>query len=133
MKTKHFFIALLLTFVTTFSYGQSQAQMNETALINFKKADKELNLTYNKILTDYKSDLEFILNLKTSQKIWIKFRDAEMKVKYPDRKPGYYGTAQPACLYNYKAELTKKRVRELRTWIGGTTEGDVCAGSVKAK
>lgn len=123
----------LLFLATFFSFAQTQLSMNEDAAASYRKADKELNTTYNKVLKEYKSDVPFIKNLKVSQNIWIKFRDAEMKTKYPDREPGYYGSIQPTCWYNYLAELTKKRTKDLKVWLKGVEEGDSCAGSIKTK
>jgi hypothetical protein len=54
-------------------------------------------------------------------------------MKYPDRAPGYYGSIQPVCFYNYLEELTKKRDQDLRIWLTGIEEGDTCSGSVKMK
>ena len=107
--------------------------MNTQAGANYQKADKELNSAYTKILKEYKPNSTFIKNLKASQNIWIKFRDAEIKLKYPDREPGYYGSSQPVCWYNYLEELTKKRTTELKTWLTGIEEGDSCSGTVKMK
>jgi hypothetical protein len=56
--------------------------------------EKELNDIYQRILVQYQADPIFIRNLKTSQRIWITSRDAELKVKYPER-PGYYGLFPP--------------------------------------
>ncbi len=128
-----FIIALVLCISTNFSLAQTQLEMNTEAGNSFLKADKELNSTYTKILKEYKSDTDFIKNLKTAQNIWIKFRDAEMKMKYPDRKSGYYGSIQPVCWYNFLEELTKKRTEELKIWLIGIEEGDSCSGSVKTK
>ena len=75
----------------------------------------------------------FIKNLKASQIIWIKFRDSEMKVKFPDREGGYYGSIQPVCRYSYLEKLTKIRTNDLKVWLTGIEEGDVCSGSVKMK
>jgi uncharacterized protein YecT (DUF1311 family) len=128
-----FIIALVLFISTNFSFAQTQLEMNTEAGNSFLKADKELNSTYNKILKEYKSDTVFIKNLKTAQNIWIKFRDAEMEMKYPLREPGYYGSIQPVCRYTYLEELTKKRTKELKIWLTGIEEGDCCSGSVKMK
>ena len=99
---------------------------------NKSKTEKEINSVYQKILKQYSSDFGFIKNLKTSQKLWIQFRDAEMKMKFPDRPTGYYGSIQPMCWFNYMADLTKDRIKTLDTWVTGTVEGDACSGSVKA-
>ncbi len=92
---------LFLLFFNFNSFAQTQSEINEEAYNNYKKADKELNTVYQKILIEYKSDIEFIKNLKTAQKIWITFRDAEMLAKFPKREPGYYGSIQPTCWSNY--------------------------------
>jgi uncharacterized protein YecT (DUF1311 family) len=88
---------------------------------------------YQAILKAYKSDASFIKNLRTSQRIWITFRDAEVKVKYPDRADGYYGTIHPLCVSLYLEELTVDRISTLTQWVKGTEEGDVCSGSIKTK
>jgi uncharacterized protein YecT (DUF1311 family) len=122
---------LILTFIlTSFNYcfGQTQADLNEAEHKKYIQADKELNSIYQKILREYKQDTIFIKNLKTSQKIWIQFRDAEMKLKYPSREPGYYGSVQPMCWSIYLTGLTNDRIKTLKVWLDGIEEGDVCSG-----
>jgi uncharacterized protein YecT (DUF1311 family) len=126
-------IVIIFCIATSFSFAQTQFEMNTEAAENYQKADKELNLTYNKILKEYKSDVEFINNLKASQVIWIKFRDLELKVRFPDREAGYYGSIQPVCRFSYLEKLTKIRTNDLKVWLTGIEEGDVCSGSVKMK
>ena len=127
----------LITFLgMTISYqtfGQTQLDMNQEEQSKYLKADKELNLVYNKILKEYKSDTEFITNFKNAQRIWIQFRDAEMKSKYPDREEGYYGSIHPMCWSIYLTELTEERTKKLRVWLTGIEEGDSCTSSVKTK
>ena len=127
------FISIIFCVTINFCFGQTQAEMNQNANIGFQKADKELNLVYQSILKSYKSDTEFVKNLKISQRIWIQLRDAEMKTKFPDRKSGYYGSAQPMCLSIYMEDLTEERTKKLKVWLTGIEEGDVCSGSVKMK
>ena len=105
--------------------------MNQDAAGEFKAADKELNAIYQQILEDYADDDVFLANLKEAQRCWINFRDAQLKMKYPDREPGYYGSIQPVCEANYLAELTQERTKALQVWLDGAVEGDTCAGSVK--
>jgi|LakMenEpi03Aug12_release.lakeMendotaPanAssembly.Ray.scaffolds.fasta_scaffold221322_2 uncharacterized protein YecT (DUF1311 family) len=127
----------LITFlgltISNQTFGQTQLEMNQEEQSKYLKADKELNLVYNKILKEYKSDSEFIKNFKNAQRIWIQFRDAEMKSKYPDREEGYYGSIHPMCWSIYLTELTEERTKKLNTWLLGIEEGDVCNGSVKTK
>jgi len=130
---KRFFCCALLIFLGHCSFSQTQLEMNEAEHKKFLKADKELNQVYQQILTEYKSDTTFISNLKASQRLWVQFRDAEMKMMYPDREPGYYGSIQPMCWAMYKTELTKERIKKLRTWLAGQEEGDSCSPSIKVK
>ena len=111
--------------------AQTQGEMNQDAAGEFKAADKELNAIYQQILEDYADDDVFLANLKEAQRCWINFRDAQLKMKYPDREPGYYGSIQPVCEANYLAELTQERTKALQVWLDGAVEGDTCAGSVK--
>jgi uncharacterized protein YecT (DUF1311 family) len=81
----------------------------------------------------YSEDTAFVRNLKNAQRIWIQFRDAEMKAMYPDREAGYYGSIQPVCWYNEMTDLTNDRLKRLKIWIDGVSDGDLCSGSVRIK
>ncbi len=124
---------ILFTLIVTASFGQTQAQMNNEAYANYQKADKELNNVYKSILVKYKSNVEFLNNLKASQRIWISFRDAELKMKYPEREPGYYGSLHPICRASYLEKSTRERTGKLREWLKDAEEGDGCVGSSQKK
>lgn len=126
-------IALLSLTISNQAFGQTQFEMNQEEQNIYLKADKKLNNVYNQILKEYKSDTEFIKNLKIAQRIWIQFRDAEMKSKYPDREQGYYGSIHPMCWSIYLTELTEERTKKLKMWLTGIDEYDACSGSIKAK
>lgn len=127
------FLILMIGLISFTGFAQNQTNMNEDATESYKRADKELNEVYKKILNDYKSDAAFVKNLKASQRIWITFRDAELKMEYPDREPGYYGSIHPVCVAMYLEQLTNERIKTLKVWLEGIPEGDVCSGSVKVK
>jgi uncharacterized protein YecT (DUF1311 family) len=107
--------------------------MNKNGFNSYQNADKELNRIYQNILVEYKSDSVFIKNLKAAQRTWITFRDAELKMKFPEREPGYDGSIQPMCVSNYLEQLTKERIKTLKVWLDGIEEGEGCNGSVKMK
>ena len=113
--------------------AQTQRDMNEDAATIFKEADKKLNSLYQKILKDYADDPVFIASFKKAQRCWITFRDAQLKMKYPDREPGYYGSIQPMLETIYLTELTKDRIKALQVWIDGVQEGDLSGGTVRVK
>ncbi|MCF0061801.1 DUF1311 domain-containing protein [Dyadobacter chenwenxiniae] len=121
---------LLASLIFLVSLNISFGQVNENS---YAKAEKEINSVYQKILQEYATDKEFIKNLRSSQRLWIQFRDAEVKARYPDREPGYYSRVHSMCLANLKTELTNERIKTLRVWLAGIEEGNVCAGSVKRK
>ena len=126
--------AVIATFVLIAAgpaMAQSQAEMNQQATSKFKKQDKELNKVYRQILNEYSADTVFIKNLKSSQKIWIRFRDAEVKMRYPGID--YAGTATSMCKAQLMEEITKARIKTLKVWLTGIIEGDVCSGTVKVK
>ena len=126
------FLGLFLMIGST-AFCQTQFEMNQEAGDAFAKADKELNMIYKKILFEYKSDTAFIKNLKASQRIWITFRNAELKMKFPDRERGWYGSMHPMCVSGYLENLTRARIKTLTEWLQGSEEGEGCGGSIKGK
>jgi len=95
---------------------------NDLALCSnkdFLKADKELNIVYQKVLkslqtkpnddnSDYK---EARRRLIEAQKIWIKFRDAECSI---GAAFNLYGSVQAAEEEMCRKEMTEKRTKEIR-------------------
>jgi uncharacterized protein YecT (DUF1311 family) len=129
MKRVIVFVFALL--MMKMSFAQTQLELNKKAQDDFSKADNELNIVFKKISTEYKDDTLFIKNLKAAQKIWIQFRDAEMKMKFPDANE--YGSVLPMCWSMYKEQLTRDRIKTLNEWLNGVPEGDVCSGSAKIR
>lgn len=116
----------------SFAFAQTQAEMNKTAYDNYVKADKQLNSVYGQILKKYAKDQVFLKKLKVAQNLWIKFRDAEVQMKYPEDDAKYhYGSVYPMCYNIYLQQLTEQRINDLKVWLTGYDDGDVCNGSVK--
>jgi len=133
MKNTITILAILTLFAAPLAQAQTQGEMNDEAAAEFNGVDEEMNSVYQEILSDYADDEVFIASLREAQRRWIAFRDAQLKMKYPDREPGYYGSIQPSCEMTYLTELTQERVKELKTWIDGVEEGNMCAGTVRIK
>jgi uncharacterized protein YecT (DUF1311 family) len=112
--------------------AQSQAAMNQCASNSLSAADKELNQVYQQVLRKYAKDPAFIAKLKVAQKAWLAFRDAELAARFPDDDKTNYGSVYPMCVNNELEAMTRKRTEELRTWLKGAEEGDVCAGSYRS-
>ena len=113
-------------------FGQNQSELNNKAKAEYQMVDEELNRVYQKILQDCRNDTIFIKSMKEAQRQWIKFRDAQVKMKYPSY-PDSDESVLPMCRNYYLKELTTNRIKELNQWIDGVEEGDVCSGSIKIK
>lgn len=113
-------------------FAQTQSDTNQDACIRYKKADAEMNRLYRQVLNSYKSDAVFTRKLKIAQQAWIQFRDAHLESLYPKQnKLSAYGSAHPMCRCLVLADLTDERAKELKKWVTGAEEGDVCSGSTK--
>lgn len=112
--------------------AQNQVQIDACATADFAAADRELNAVYARIQRDYAHDTAFLNKLRLAQRAWIAFRDAELAARYPDADPATaYGSAYPGCAAGVKTELTRARTTQLKRWLDGVAEGEVCAGSVR--
>lgn len=113
----------------------SQAALNACSAGDFAKADQELNRVWKAIQAKYKDQPVFLEKLKASQKLWLQFRDAEVEALYPvgknENAGAQYGSSYPMCVGQAKARLTQQRTEQLKAWLDGAQEGDVCAGSIK--
>ena len=112
----------------------TQSQRNQCATSQLKAADDELNRVYQDILKRYKNDRQFVQKLRNAQQAWLKFRDAELEAKFPFAdKQARYGSVYPMCANLFLAQRTQERIKDLRQWLDGTEEGNLCAGSVHYK
>lgn len=128
--------SLLLTLCMLFciaSYCQRADDVDVIAFKDFQKAEKELNYVYRKIFRIYHSDTIFLKQLKITQKIWLKLRDAELNAKLTENTRAGSAIMNTMCWNVYKAELTRERIKHLRIWLNGIEEGDVCTGSVRIR
>ena len=130
---RRLFIFLFLFIISFFANAQTQLDLNISSKQKFISAETRLDSVYNCILIEYKSNPLFISNLKASQEMWLKLRDLELKVMYPEEPEKVYGSVFPMCINLYLANLTNERINHLLIWLNGTEEGDVCAGSIKMK
>ena len=136
MSVKTFLGILILFFIlaveASTANAQTQLELNEKACDKFKKADNDLNSVYNRILEVYKTDKTFIAKLKKAQVAWIAFRDAHIDAIFPlEDKRVEYGSVYPMCECGEREEITLKRISELKRWLDGIEEGDVCGGSIR--
>ncbi|OLO05309.1 lysozyme inhibitor LprI family protein [Salinicola socius] len=97
----------------------TQQEMNTCAGEGYQAADKELNTTYGEIMGRLDSDSKN--RLKTAQRTWIKFRDAECEfVSGPTSGGSANSMVKAGCLEN----LTQQRTETLKSY-SQCEEGDL--------
>jgi uncharacterized protein YecT (DUF1311 family) len=117
-----------------FEQAKSQNETNQCAGQDVGAADAELNAVYQRLQSLYADEPEFLAKLKTAQRAWIAFRDAELEARFPaNDKAVNYGSMFPTCAGAVLADLTRKRTAQLTVWVDGVPEGDVCGGSIRLK
>ncbi len=128
---KKLILTILLIFLCFNLFSQTQGQLNEEAFVRYKKVDNELSVVYQKIISKYANKTEFINALRASERIWIQFRDAEVKMKFPAANPKFeYGSMYSMCINDLLRELTLTRLNELKIWLQPISEGETCNGSI---
>jgi uncharacterized protein YecT (DUF1311 family) len=114
------------------THAQTQGDLDEQACGQFHKADVAMSEIYSRVLKEYAKDEEFIAKLKTAQKTWTAFRDAQLEALFPKaNKQAEYGTVYPMCHCIELKSLTEERTKQLKVWVDGIPEGAVCTGSIK--
>ena len=134
------FIVLSLLFIfSTNAFAQkegyrTQLEMNFAYLRAFQEADSILNSTYRQVQQIYGTDSLFLEDLKSAQRAWVTFRDAQMTMSYPKRDNSVLrGSIEPTCYWNEKTILTQDRINQLKQWIDGVEQGEACGGTRRMK
>jgi uncharacterized protein YecT (DUF1311 family) len=98
--------------------AQSQREMNAKAGEELGKTDAELNKLYQRVLQQRKGEPDFAEALKESQRAWIKYVDAHMKmlffVKEGENPREVYGSVYPLEFAEAKTTLIKTRIGQLK-------------------
>lgn len=130
MEIKHHASVLLVLLLgTTTVFSQTQDDDTRKSLERRQRADEQLAEVVERVRAQYEREPEFIEALIQSQEAWKNFRTAELRMKFP-KEPDEYGSVYDMCVNDYLADITEQRITQLRVWLDGTFEGDVCAGSV---
>lgn len=93
--------------------AQTQGEMNQEAYRDFQAADKALNAAYAKALKALPDD-EAREKLKTAQRAWLAYRDAEAECEADFVRGGTMAPLERAC--SLKA-LTEDRTKEIQALV----------------
>lgn len=114
-----------------FEKASTQNDLNQCASNEFKRTKFRLQQVYETLKDRYHADPKFIQNLKESQRAWDQYKNAQLRLKYPN-VPKNYGSVFGMCVDLYLTELMQARIHELESWLDAS-DGDVCAGSRSLK
>jgi uncharacterized protein YecT (DUF1311 family) len=92
--------------------AQTQSEMNQCAYEEYKKADAELNKTYQQLLPKLEAARQE--RLKTAQRAWIAFRDADCEYEAAEYEGG---SMQPLIRYSCLESATRNRTAQLRGFL----------------
>lgn len=99
--------------------AQTSSDINQCAAADYKKADKELNSTYQKALKMTSGEQQNLL--QSAQKKWISYRDADCKFQTYKASEGSVNPMNTAICLQTK---TEQRTKELENMLN-CPEGDV--------
>lgn len=99
--------------------AQTQAEMNAKAAADFQRADARLNAVYAKLRAAL--DEEGRDRLKTAQRAWVAFRDAEAALAADTEARG--GSMAPLVYATAQEELTTARIGQLRKMLATAEAG----------
>lgn len=110
------------------AHAQTQTDMNVCAVLEFGAADKALNVQYKKTRAAMVAiDADLDNNMKgaekaliKAQRAWVDYRDGECEAQGFQARGG---SMEPMLVSGCKADLTKKRTKELKDLADGP-EGD---------
>jgi len=95
----------------------SQVELNACVAAELAKANIALNDTYQLVVSRMADDPVFLEKLRSAQRAWIAFRDAELEARFACSEEDIrqcWGSMYPMLWSARKAELTKERTRQLR-------------------
>lgn len=109
MKRLFIFTTFIIINFSTCIFAQTQAEMSQTAINDYKKVDSELNKVYKEAFKNITTNEKKLLII--AQKNWILFRDSKCKFE-AEQFDG--GSIQPLIKYTCLKETTEARIEDLK-------------------
>ena len=125
------FITLGIILSVAVLSSQEQADGRAT----FEKSDKRLNDAFQLLIAAKRSDSTYIKNLRATQRVWIQFRDAELKLMYANpasfEKDAFFPMTQAIYLSRFTDERTNVLLERLRAATNGLVTYDQFANRIQ--
>lgn len=120
---KSLFIVLIALSHSLTAFSQAQPDIYQNVSKAYTDADKRLNEVYQQILEKHKENAVFIKNIRNAQRFWIKYRDAQFEVNFPESNGQYNRNKLTTAQADYLAKLTDERTKILREILDQTLVG----------
>lgn len=122
---------LLIFFIISPLFSQQPQELSDEIRNDMLRVEQQMDSLAGQIRIRYRKDSLFLSKFENSQRMWKKYRDAQIDMKFPaTNKQLEYGSNYPVCFSLEKIKITQKRIEDLKMWATGTIEGDACPGSV---
>ncbi len=95
----------------------NQAELSQCAADDYTASDKKLNDTWKSLIDKFKDDKTTTAKLKTAQKAWIVFRDAEVEAQFACEGGNCWGSMEGMLRNEVLKELTDTRTARLQKYI----------------
>ncbi len=102
----------LATLITVICFSQTQAEMNEQANKEYKKADEIMTAAYKLAMTN--QDAAGKKLLLEAQRAWIKYKEAHCNSASSQHEGG---SMYPLIYYSCLTQLTKERTAKLKVYV----------------
>lgn len=111
----------------------TQRDLADCAARDMDAAEMQMNTLYAIVLDKFRGDPKTLAKIRAAQQAWLAFREAHVAAIYPKADTPdaqyEYGSSLSMCMASVAADLTGPRIAQLRDWVDGIEEGDICAGS----
>lgn len=117
------------TDAVTCNEGGTQIELNACAADDLAVADKQLNEVYKALMTKEAKNKAFTTKLRTAQKAWVAFRDAELDAMYACNEGAIqicWGSMVSQTYATWQAKMTRERTKRLQQYLD---EGQPADGS----
>jgi len=103
---------LILLLTGVFAFGQTNAEMKEEADKRFTKVDKQLNVVYQQLMSEVKTEVKYHRKIISTQKIWLQFRNLHCECESQKHEGG---SMESLIYIECLTQLTLQRIKELKS------------------
>jgi uncharacterized protein YecT (DUF1311 family) len=121
------YITLILSTLLFWGCQNNQNKDYLSGCSGLDQVDLEMTKLFDQVLEVHKKKKRFIHNMKMAQVAWTQYRNA-MSAAYMDKekRPRDYTQPQKECKCSKMADLTRKRIEELKVFLEPNPDDIMC-------